>query len=56
MFKTIAKSSMAQLKLWSKDEFGGREKKLKELLGKLKSAKESNLQFENGNEIKHTEC
>lgn len=54
-FKTIGKRSLAQMKWWSKEEFGGRDKKLKELMRKLKRAKESNLQYENGNEIRHIE-
>lgn len=54
-FKTIVKKSLAQLKCWSKEEFGCRDKKLKELMRKLKRAKESNLQYESGNEIRHIE-
>lgn len=49
--KTIAKRSMAQLQVWSREEFGDRDKKLKELIGKLKHAKENNIQYERGNEI-----
>lgn len=42
-FKTIVKSSLGQLQLWSREQFGGRDKKLKELLKKLKNAKENRI-------------
>ena len=54
-FKTIARSSLAQLQSWSRREFGGRDKKLKELLQKLKQAKADGLQYDRGREITHIE-
>lgn len=55
VFKVIAKKSMARLILWSKEEFGKRDKKLKVLLGKLKKAKENHNQFNSGKEIQNLE-
>lgn len=46
---------MAELQLWSKEEFGDREKKLKQLLKDLMAYKESNNQYVNGTEIKNVE-
>lgn len=54
-FKKTVKDSLAELQLWSKEEFGGREKKLKQLLKDLKAYKESNNQYVNGTEIKTVE-
>ncbi|KAH9800273.1 hypothetical protein KPL71_000599 [Citrus sinensis] len=54
-FKTIARSSLAQFQSWSRREFGGRDKKLKELLQKLKQAKADGLQYDRGREITHIE-
>lgn len=47
-FKKITKSSMAQLQIWSKEAFGGREKKIKELMKKLERTKQCNVQYEGG--------
>ena len=55
MFQNIAKRSMAKLILWSQEEFGGRDRKLKELVKRLKQAKEGGDQYEKGNEIGRTE-
>lgn len=55
MFQTVAKRSMAQLILWSQERFGGRDKKLKKLVKRLKQAKERDDQYEKGNEIKRIE-
>ena len=46
---------MARLILWSKEEFGERDKKLKVLLGKLKKAKENHDQLNSGREIQNLE-
>ncbi|KAH9649685.1 putative reverse transcriptase/RNA-dependent DNA polymerase [Citrus sinensis] len=54
-FKTISRSSLAQLQSWSRREFRGRDKKLKELLRKLKQAKADDLQYDRGGEITHIE-
>lgn len=54
-FRTIARSSLAQLQSWSRREFGGRDKKLKELLRKLKQAKADGIQYDERGEITHIE-
>lgn len=51
MFRNVAKRSMAQLILWSREEFRDRDKKLKELVKKLKQANEEGDQYEKENEI-----
>ena len=51
-FKRTAKDSLAELKMWSREEFGGREKKLGKLLEVLKNYRQSNNHYEDGNEIK----
>lgn len=43
---------MVQLKWWSKEEFGGRQKKLDKLVAKLKDLRFSGRQYSNGEEIK----
>lgn len=40
MFQNVAKRSMAQLILWSQKEFGGRDRKMKGLVKRLKQAKQ----------------
>ncbi|KAH9681142.1 reverse transcriptase domain-containing protein [Citrus sinensis] len=54
-FKAVAKSSLAQLKWWSKDEFGGREKKLNMLTQELQKAKQNKVQHKQANAIKKIE-
>lgn len=54
-FKKIAKDSLIQLQLWSKEEFRGREKKLKKLLKELKAYRESSNKYVSGVEIKAIE-
>ena len=44
-FKKEAKDSMAYLKLWSMDEFGGRKKKPEMLMGELKNRQLQGLQY-----------
>lgn len=51
-FKKSAKDSLAELQLWSKEEFGEREKKLKQLLADLEAYRASNNQYVSGTEIK----
>ena len=46
---------MAWLISWRKKEFGGRDKNVKELMGKLKQAKERHDQYNRGNEIRSIE-
>ena len=55
MFKIVAKNSMAQLQVWSREEFGDRNKKLKKLIKKLQDAKENSCQYEKENDIISTE-
>lgn len=43
-FKKTTKDSLAELQLWSKEEFRVKEKKLKKLLKKLKAHRESSNQ------------
>ena len=52
VFKKTANKSLAKLKLWSNQAFGGKENKLKKLLSELKTYKESNNQNISGDKIK----
>lgn len=54
-FKKVAKRSLAELKLWSRTEFGGREKKVKELINELKSVKHNFEHYMSGEKIKRLE-
>lgn len=54
-FKEKARSSMAELKIWSKAEFEGRKKKLDNLLQQLQSKRECGELYESGEEIKNIE-
>ncbi|KAH9671372.1 reverse transcriptase domain-containing protein [Citrus sinensis] len=54
-FKKVAKRSLAELKLWSITEFGGREKKVKELINELKSVKHNFEHYMSGGKIKRLE-
>lgn len=51
-YSRTIKSSITQLKLWSKNEFRGRQKKFEKLVDKLKELKYSDIQYTNGEEIK----
>lgn len=53
--KSMAQKSLARLILWSKEELGGREKKLKNLLKKLTQVEEHHDQLNRGSEIKNIE-
>ena len=54
-FAKTARDSLAQLKNWSREEFGGREKKLQRLIDKLGKLTEDQKQEDSGEEIKLTE-
>ncbi|XP_024044123.1 uncharacterized protein LOC112100121 [Citrus clementina] len=54
-FAKTARDSLAQLKNWSREEFGGREKKLQRLIDKLGKLTEDQKQEDSGEEIKMTE-
>ena len=54
-FKRTAKDSLAELKMWSREEFGGRTKKLRKLLDDLKSYKQSSNHYVSGDEFKRLE-
>lgn len=55
LFKETAKKSMAELLLWSSEEFGGREKKLKKLWKELKSIKQNYDHYVDGEKIRELE-
>lgn len=55
LFNKKSKDSMAELKIGNKNEFGGRKKKLDQLLHQLQSIREGRDQYVCGNEIKHIE-
>lgn len=46
---------MARLKWWSKQEFGGREKELEQLMKKLKRVKQNFERYDSGDEIRRLE-
>ena len=54
-FQKSAKSSMAKLKWWSKQEFEEREKELKQMTEQLKSLKHNFKHYDSGDEIKKLE-
>ena len=53
-FAKTTRDSLAQLKNWSREEFGGREKKLQRLIDKLGKLTEDQKQEDSGDEIKMT--
>ncbi|XP_024033484.1 uncharacterized protein LOC112095607 [Citrus clementina] len=55
LFQKVVKESMARLLLWSKEEFGEREKKLKQIMNQLERLKQSYVQYDSGEEIKKLE-
>lgn len=55
MFKKAAKDSIAQLHLWSKEELGDRNKKLEESMKELKSIKQQNFHYKDGDHIQCVE-
>ncbi|KAH9723192.1 reverse transcriptase domain-containing protein [Citrus sinensis] len=54
-FQRIAKSSLAQLKLWSKTEFNGRQRKQEKLMQSLQDAMRGSSKLDDGQEIKRLE-
>ena len=54
-FSRATKKSMMQLKWWSRNEFEGNKKKMKNLVTKLRGLKHNTNQEENGEEIKLVE-
>lgn len=55
MFKKAAKKSMDELSLWSSNEFGRREKKVKKLIDELKYTRRSYDHYGNGHKIRMLE-
>lgn len=47
-FQRVAKNSLSQLKLWSKDEFEGKQKKQEKLIKQLENLRQSNDQMREG--------
>lgn len=54
-FKKIAKESLAQLKLWSRKELGDRRKQTDKLMEELKTIRQHNILYEDGDIIKRIE-
>ncbi|KAL9416830.1 hypothetical protein AB3S75_039924 [Citrus x aurantiifolia] len=54
-FQKSAKSSMAKLKWWSRQEFREREKELKQMTEQLKRLKQNFVHYDSGDEIKMLE-
>ena len=52
LFKKSATTSMAHLRIWSKEEFGERKKKLELLVNELQLIRQSEKPYECGAEIK----
>ena len=55
IFKKAIKNSMADMILWSSTEFGGREKKVKQLIKELKTLKRNYDHYVNGDRIRRLE-
>ncbi|KAK9178687.1 hypothetical protein WN943_027880 [Citrus x changshan-huyou] len=55
LFKKKSNEALADLKLWSNNEFKGRQKKLKRLKDKLKMIREDSSHHESGDEIRKME-
>ncbi|KAH9695348.1 putative reverse transcriptase/RNA-dependent DNA polymerase [Citrus sinensis] len=55
LFNKKARESLGELQLWSKKEFGGRQKQLEQLQNKLKSIRHSFSHYDCGDELKKTE-
>lgn len=51
MFKRKPKDSLTGLKIWNNNEFNKREKKLKQLINKVKEIKDMYSHFGNGDKI-----
>lgn len=55
LFRKKSKESLAELKLWSNEEFKGRRRKLEQLKEKLKEIRQGYSHYEDADEIKKTE-
>lgn len=55
LFRKKSKESLAELKLWSNEEFKGRRRKLEQLKDKLNEIRQGYSHYEDGDEIKKTE-
>ena len=54
LFKKKSNEALADMKLWSNNEFKGRQKKLKRLKDKLKIIREDSSHNDSGAEIRKT--
>lgn len=54
-FNKVAKTSLAELKLWSRTEFGGRDKKVKNLINELRNVKQNFDHYISGEKVKRLE-
>lgn len=54
-FQRTYKSSLAQLKWWSKEEFGDRQRKQNKLIQQLQNIKQNPSKLANGDEIRRIE-
>lgn len=52
VFHKTAKSSLVALKLWSKEEFGARQKEMEKLMKQLKEINQNYKHYEGGEEIR----
>lgn len=55
LFQKKIRDTMAELKLWSKEEFGGRTKQLDKLLTDLETSRQQHLQYVDEESIKKLE-
>ncbi|KAL9419398.1 hypothetical protein AB3S75_037210 [Citrus x aurantiifolia] len=55
IFKRISKESLANLRIWSIEEFEGRKRKLQQLKKKLKDLKNGFCHLDSGEEIRRIE-
>ncbi|KAH9769616.1 reverse transcriptase domain-containing protein [Citrus sinensis] len=55
LFQRKSKESLAELKLWSNEEFKGRQKRLKQLKERLKEIRQNYGHYDNGLEVKNIE-
>lgn len=55
LFQNKSKESLAEIKLWSNEEFKGMQRKLKQLKDKLKEIKQGYSHYGDGDEIRKTE-
>ena len=55
MIRKISKVSLARLKIWSREEFGWRKRKLEELINKLNELKSNCNHLKSGKEVRRIE-